>query len=276
MNQRDLSPHTLPARQRALITGASSGIGLAYARALAARGYDLLLVSNQETEQCRIAEELSATYGIDARPLCMDLSHGEAARELYDYCTKESLEIEILINNAGIFFFNDVTETAVSRLETMTGLHMTTPTLLCHYFGAAMKQRGHGHILNMASMAATFAVPGIAVYAASKSYLKIFSKALYNELYDYGVSVTVLCPGAVDTDLYGLAPHLRRLGVRLGILMPPERLVQKGLRAMFHGKRCVMPGAINRLFVLIPPMLPSPLVRWIKRHARFYRYGKQI
>ncbi len=274
MSRKDIPRNAVFSRQRALITGASSGIGLAYARELAARGYDLLLVSNQEEEQCRVAKELSATYGIDARPLCMDLSHREAARELFDYCTKEGLEIEILINNAGVFFFNDITETAVSRLETMTGLHMTTPTLLCHYFGQAMKQRGHGHILNMASMAATFAVPGIAVYAASKSYLKIFSKALYNELYDYGVTVTAICPGAVDTDLYGLAPHLRRLGVRLGILMRPERLAQKGLKAMFRGKRCVMPGAINRLFVLIPPMLPSPLVRWIKRHARFYRYGK--
>lgn len=274
MNESKMNGHPSATRQRALVTGASSGIGLAYSRELASRGFDLLLVSNQEEQQRRVAAELASAYGIDARPLYMDLSRKEAARELFEHCEKEGLEIEILINNAGIFFFNDVTETTPSRLETMTGLHMTTPTLLCYYFGGAMKQRGHGYILNMASMAATFAVPGIATYAASKSYLKIFSKALHNELYDYGVTVTAVCPGAVNTDLYGLAPRLRKLGVQLGILMRPERLVKKGLRALFHRKRCVMPGAINRLFVLIPPALPSPLVRWIKRHASFYRYGR--
>lgn len=269
MKETEFSLH-----RRALVTGASSGIGLEYARQLAARGFDLLLVSNQEAEQQHVASELAGRYGIDARPLCMDLSRREAAEELYGYCEREGMEIEILINNAGIFFFDDVVEVNTSRLETMTGLHMATPTLLCHLFGRAMKRRGHGHILNMASMAATFAVPGIAVYAASKSYLKIFSKALFNELYDYGVTVTAVCPGAVATDLYGLPPRLQRLGIRLGILMRPERLARKGLRAMFRGKRCVMPGAINRLFVLIPPLIPSPLVRWIKRHAGFYRYGR--
>ena len=207
----------------------------------------------------------------------MDLSHGEAARELYDYCTKESLEIEILINNAGIFFFNDVTETAVSRLETMTGLHMTTPTLLCHYFGAAMKQRGHGHILNMASMAATFAVPGIAVYAASKSYLKIFSKALYNELYDYGVSVTVLCPGAVDTDLYGYGTPPPPTGGPTGNTdatrtTGPRRDCGPCFTANAASCR-VQSTDCSCSFLRCSP---SPLVRWIKRHARFYRYGKQI
>ena len=161
--------------------------------------------------------------------------------------------------------------------RTMTGLHMTTPTLLCHYFGAAMKQRGHGHILNMASMAATFAVPGIAVYAASKSYLKIFSKALYNELYDYGVSVTVLCPGAVDTDLYGYGTPPPPTGGPTGNTdatrtTGPRRDCGPCFTANAASCR-VQSTDCSCSFLRCSP---SPLVRWIKRHARFYRYGKQI
>lgn len=130
--------------------------------------------------------------------------------------------MEVLVNNAGVFFFDDLTETDSRRIERMIGLHVQTVTMLCRYFGAAMKARGKGYILNMSSMSAGMPFPGISVYAATKSYLKQFSKAIHNELYDYGVRVTAVCPGAVATDLYNLSGHYQRLGLRLGILMRPN------------------------------------------------------
>ena len=137
-----------------------------------------------------------------------------------------------------------------------------------------MKARGKGYILNMSSMSAGMPFPGISVYAATKSYLKQFSKAIHNELYDYGVRVTAVCPGAVATDLYNLSGHYQRLGLRLGILMRPERLARKGLRALFAGRRCVTPGTVNHLFMPLAALVPSRLIRLIKRRAKFYRYGR--
>jgi len=156
----------------------------------------------------------------------------------------------------------------------MLDLHVRTVTLMCHYFGGAMKKRGKGYILNMSSMSAWMPFPGITIYAASKSYLHQFSVALRDELFDSGVSVTVVCPGAVATDLYNLSDRYKRLAIRLGIMMRPETLARKALRAMFARRRRIIPGALNHLFIPLMQLLPSPLVRLIKRKSKLYRYGK--
>ena len=200
----------------ALVTGASSGIGYQYARLLAEKGYDLLLVSNEELRIAEVARELRRQFGVRADGLCRDLSLADAADSLFEYTRQQGFEVEVLVNNAGVFFFDDLTETDSRRIERMIGLHVQTVTMLCRYFGAAMKARGKGYILNMSSMSAGMPFPGISVYAATKSYLKQFSKAIHNELYDYGVRVTAVCPGAVATDLYNLSGHYQRLGLRLG------------------------------------------------------------
>ena len=207
----------------ALVTGASSGIGYQYARLLAEKGYDLLLVSNEEIRIAEVARELRRQFGVRADGLCRDLSLADAADSLFEYTRQQGFEVEVLVNNAGVFFFDDLTETDSRRIERMIGLHVQTVTMLCRYFGAAMKARGKGYILNMSSMSAGMPFPGISVYAATKSYLKQFSKAIHNELYDYGVRVTAVCPGAVATDLYNLSGHYQRLGLRLGILRAVRR-----------------------------------------------------
>lgn len=258
----------------ALVTGASSGIGYEYARELAGRGYNLLLVSNERERIADVARELAARYGVAAEGLYSDLSRPEAAQELHDWCSERSVTVDILINNAGIFFFNDVTGVSTGKLRVMVNLHVATVTLMCHFFGADMAQRGRGYILNMSSLAAKFPFPGISVYSATKSYVRTLSMAMHNELYDKGVRVTAVCPGGVATGLYNLRPELLRLGVRLGVLMTPERLARKGLKAMFAGRRCVMPGWINHLFAPLAGCVPSRLVRLVKRKASFYQYGK--
>ena len=261
----------------ALVTGASSGIGLEYAKQLA-RDYhtDLLLVSNQEEEQTRVANQLATAYGVKAYPLYADLSRQDAAEQLYQYCQDNHLVVDILVNNAGVFFFNPYCETSMKRIELMLNLHMITVAKLCRLFGEDMihreltaeekaeklcgKSRKKGYILNMSSMSAWMAMPGIQSYNATKAFIYNFSKSLWYELKPQGVNITVMTPGAVDTALFGLAPHLRRLAVNLTVSIPPEKLVKRTLRKMFRGKKADMPGVINHLCTPLLKHTPDWLV----------------
>ena len=232
----------------ALVTGASSGIGLQYATQLA-RDYksDLLLVSNQERELQEVAERLSAEYGVKCVAHYADLSRQDAAEALYEFCKAEGMEVEVLINDAGVFFFNPYVETAMRRIELMLNLHVVTVAKLCRLFGEDMCRRGHGYILNMSSMSAWMAMPGIQTYNATKAFIYNFSKSLWYELKPYNVHITVMAPGAVDTGLFGLAPNLRKLAVNLTVSIPPEKLVKRALKKLFKGKKADTPGVINWL-----------------------------
>jgi short-subunit dehydrogenase len=243
---------------RALVTGGSSGMGKIYAERLAEAGYDLLLVSNQEQELQQVADDLQQRFGIQVIPRFQDLAGATAADELYAFCQSQSLEIEILINNAGMFFFEELTPDNESKSMKMMQLHIFTPTRLCLLFGNEMKQRGHGYILNMSSMAAQLPCPGIAIYSASKAYLKSFSKSLYFEMRPYGVGVTTVCPAAIATPLYKLKPSLLKLGVKLGVIGTPKWLVKRALRGLFHKRRVVKPGLMN---YYLPPLV-NALPKW--------------
>ena len=261
----------------ALVTGASSGIGLQYATQLA-RDYhtDLLLVSNQKEEQEKVAADLAAQYGVKAIPLYADLSKQDAAEQLYQYCQEQGLVVDILVNNAGVFFFNPYCETSMKRIELILNLHIITVAKLCRLFGEDMinreltseessqkicgKSRKKGYILNMSSMSAWMAMPGIQSYNASKAFIYNFSKSLWYEFKPKGVNITVMTPGAVDTALFGLAPHLRRLAVNLTVSIPPEKLVKRALKKMFRGKKADMPGVINHLCTPILKHTPDWLV----------------
>ena len=256
----------------ALVTGGSQGIGLEYSRNLARRGYDLLLVSNQEAELTAVADEIRTQSGVAVYTRYQNLAELDAAEQLFDYCQVQNLEVEVLVNNAGVFFFNPIVETEMRRIELMLDLHIRAVTKLCRLFGEQMVTRGHGYILNMSSMSAWMTMPGINVYNATKSYILNFSRSLWYELKPKGVSITAVCPGAVDTGLYGLAPRLRRLAVALGISMPPAKLAERGLRAMFKNKKQVIPGTINILFVGLLKHLPDWLVfAIIKRISKYQK-----
>ena len=271
-----------------LVTGASSGIGLQYATQLA-RDYhtDLLLVSNQEDELRKVAEDLEAQYKVRAIPHYADLSKQDAAEDLYDYCHANNLVVDILINDAGVFFFNPYCETSMKRISLMLNLHMITVSKLCRLFGEDMiarqltdeeqaqticgKPRRKGYILNMSSMSAWMAMPGIQTYNATKAFIYNFSKSLWYELKPKGVNITVMTPGAVDTALFGLAPNLRRLAVNLRVSIPPEKLVKRALRSMFRGKKADMPGVINHLFTPILKHTPDWLVFFVIKHIGKYQ-----
>ena len=272
----------------ALVTGASSGIGLEYAKQLA-RDYhtDLLLVSNQEAELQQVATDLAAQHGVKTIPLYADLSKQDAAEQLHQYCKDNNLVVDILINNAGVFFFNPYCETSMKRIELMLNLHMTTVAKLTRLFGEDMiarelnseeaaqkicgKPRRKGYILNMSSMSAWMAMPGIQTYNATKAFIYNFSKSLWYELRPKGVNITVMTPGAVDTELFGLAPHLRRLAVALTVSIPPEKLVKRALRKMYRGKKADMPGVINYLCTPLLKHTPDWLLFLVMRFIGKYQ-----
>ena len=232
----------------ALVTGASSGIGLQYATQLA-RDYhcDLLLVSNQQKELDEVAADLTQKYNVKTIAHFADLSLTDAAENLYAWCQQNNLQVDILINNAGVFFFNEYCNTSLKRIELMLQLHVMTVAKMTRLFAADMKERRFGYILNMSSMSAWMAMPGIQTYNASKAFIYNFSKSLWYELKPYNVHITVMAPGAVDTGLFGLAPHLRKLAVNLTVSIPPEKLVKRALKKMFKGKKADTPGFINWL-----------------------------
>ena len=146
-------------------------------------------------------------------------------------------------------------------------LHDMTTTKLCRRYAARMIERGvRGHILNMSSYSLWMPFPGLAIYSASKAYLKAFSVAFSKEVADQGVRVTAICPAGVATDLYGLSPKLQKLGLRLGALITPDRCARRGLSALWRGVRCSVPDWWNRLWI---PLLVS-LPMWILRPLRNY------
>jgi len=188
-------------KNTALVTGASSGIGLAISGELARRGYSLLMVSNEDEKLSEEARELEGKYGIRAIPLCMDLAQRDSAQKLFDYCQANNVIIDILVNNAGIFFFRDITDTPPERMETIINLHMFTPAMLSQAFARQMiADNRKGYILNMSSISSRMMMPGITMYSSTKSFLRCFSRSMRNEVFYKGVSITTLSPGAVATE----------------------------------------------------------------------------
>ena len=286
----------------ALITGASSGMGLHYANQLAEYGYNTILVSNQkeQVEQAAkdIASRLCYTYvelngsseagncsceagyssnngaenaGLGSSPfwvagMYMDLSRPESAKELFDLCKSNNIEVEVLINNAGIFFFNDIADCSPARVSTIVNLHVYTVTMMCRYFGEDMRERRKGYILNMSSISAHTPFCGISLYTASKSYIRTMTKAFRLEMKEFGVRVMVVSPGAVATDLYNLPKNLQKLGVSLGIIYRPEKLVKKALyKLFFRTNKEFVPGFINRLFKPVYFLLPEFFKMWARK-----------
>ena len=247
----------------ALVTGGSSGMGLEYARQLAEIGCNLLLVSNQEKELQQVSEELKQGRTIQVIPHYQNLATETAAEELLAFCQSEGLSVDILVNNAGMFFFEELTTENEPKALTMMRLHILTPSRLCVVFGEEMKKRGYGYIINMSSMAAKLPCPGIAVYSATKAYLKSFGKSLYFEMRPYGVGVTTVCPAAIATPLYKLKPSLLKFGVRIGLIGTPQWLVRKALKGMMREKRVVKPGLMNLYLPPLIAVLPHGLVNRI-------------
>jgi len=271
----------------ALVTGASSGIGLEFARQLAQKGYPLIIVSNvNEIMNC--AKQLSEQYGVTVHGLVRNLGTADAARELYDYCHAQGWEVEVLVNNAGVYHDKDILDDSEAFTQLIIQLHMTTPAMLCYLFGKDMRSRGstpnqpcgvenrkskahaNGYILNVCSVTSNMAAQRLGTYGGTKAFLAHFTRALHIELHKYGVHVTDVSPGAVDTGLYSIKPWMTKVGKCLGIIVSPQTLARRGLRAMFHGRsKTTVPTVFWRVLCGIILLIPTCLLRLIRRLGLF-------
>lgn len=263
-----------PGSAWALVTGAGSGIGRCYALRLAALGYNLVLAGNRREPLEAVKGEIlgdptapgtAAGFRPDVRTIEIDLARTEAAAELWQAVRREGAAIDVLINNAGMFSFLDILQTPAERIERIVLLHDLTNTQLCRLAAADMVSRGcRGYILNMSSYSLWMPFPGLALYSASKAYLRSFSVAFAKEVAEHGIRATAVCPAGVATDLYGLTPRWQRIGTRLGVLITPDSCARRGLRALWRGRRCIVPDWWNRAWIPLCKVLPM----WVLRPVR--------
>ena len=254
----------------ALVTGASSGIGLEFARQLAARGYNLLIISNV-LEINDAADSIHRDYpSLSVIPLVMDLSRQSSARELYEYTRAEEIEIEVLVNNAGVYQDIDILDDSEAFTSLILNLHMYTPAMLCYLFGQEMRERKHGYILNVCSVTSKIVAQRLGTYASTKSFLSAFTRSLHIELKPYGVYVTDVSPGAVDTGLFSIPQWVTKAGKCLGIIASPQMLVRRALRALFHGRsKVTVPAVFWHILTFIILLIPTCVLRLIRRLGWF-------
>ena len=244
----------------ALVTGAAKGIGRQYAERLAMLGYNVYMVDIDEaiTTEARIIAE---HYSVKCVGRVMDLSVVDAARTLHDQTVREGYVFDVVVNNAGMFSHCDILKTPMERIERLLILHDLTLTSMCRLYGEDMLKRGKGRILNMSSYSIWMPFPGLALYSASKAYVKSFTEAFAKELSGTGVTITAICPAGIATDLYGLSKKLQRFGLKTGILMSPKSCARRGLNAMFRGRRVVVPDWWFRLLIPFCKYMPGFMIR---------------
>lgn len=258
-----------PGSAWALVTGAGSGIGRCYALRLAALGYNLVLAGNRPEPLETVRREVeTSSPETRIRTVSIDLARIGAAEELHDFTRREGIEIDVVINNAGIFSFCDILHTPPERIERIILLHDLTNTEMCRLYAADMVRRGcRGHILNMSSYSLWMPFPGLSLYSASKAYLRAFSVAFAKEVREHGIRVTAVCPAGVATDLYGLTPRWQRIGLRVGALISADACARRGLRALWRGRRTVVPDWWNRIWIPLCKLLPMWVIRPLRRYT---------
>ncbi|MFN2291462.1 MAG: SDR family NAD(P)-dependent oxidoreductase [Anaerolineae bacterium] len=241
----------------ALVTGASRGIGEAFARQLAALGKNLVLVSRSEDQLQSLAGELSSQFGVQVHVITVDLAQPSAAVSLYRQVEALGVEVDLLVNNAGYSRAGEFTELGFDAQADMVRLNVNTLVELTHLYLPAMRARGRGAVLNVASNAAFQPVPRMAVYAATKAFVLSFSEAVAEEVRGDGVRVMALCPGATDTEFWNVAGVWEE---RRASMPSPDEVVDAGLRAFERGRSFFVPGLMNQIVAFFSRRV---LPRWL-------------
>ncbi|WP_183568725.1 SDR family NAD(P)-dependent oxidoreductase [Mucilaginibacter sp. SP1R1] len=231
----------------ALVTGASKGIGRSIALLLAKKGYPVLLVARSGTELEALANEITATYLVQAYWLAVDLSADEASQNITQWCTAKGYSVSILINNAGYGLWGNFESVDINEQLNMINLNINALVKLTHAFIGTLKQQPNAYILNIASTAAYQAVPTLAVYSATKAFVLSFSRALRYELKNTPVAVSCLCPGPTDTGFAHRAGLDAMAELAEKFNMQPDEVAALGLKGMFDKKAEIVPGFLNKV-----------------------------
>lgn len=240
-----------------LITGASSGIGAAFARKLAMRGRNVLLVARSEDKLITLCNELGRMSDIRAQYVVLDLGAADAPAQLFEETQKRGMEIDTLINNAGFGSMGYFDQLDLSEELKMLDVNIRTVVELTHRFLSPMRKRKQGTIVNVASTAGFQPVPFMATYAATKAFVLSFSEALWEENRKHGVHVMALCPGVTETNFFD-ASKMDRPPMRAA--QSPEEVVAAALRGMARKKSCVISGWANLFMVETERIVPRSVV----------------
>jgi len=244
----------------ALITGGSKGIGKAIAEELAARKINLLLVARTEALLHELSINLANRFVINTDYLAIDLSATDATAQIIAWVKEKGYEINILVNNAGYGLSGAFENYSAGEYRNMMQVNMHVPLQLCTHFIPELKKHGKSYILNIASSAAYQAVPGLTVYAATKSFLLSFSRGLRYELRKTTISVTVVSPGGTDTDFSNRA-KIGAKAVKAGekLNMRSEDVAKLAVNAMFARKTEIITGLVNKIGAALVWLLPKKL-----------------
>ena len=255
----------------ALITGASSGIGAEFARRLAGRGMHLVLVARREKLLQELADELHTRHGAKCELIVSDLSDPEQAARVVDEISRRGISIELLVNNAGFGIVSTVGDAETDRVMAMVRLNIGTMTELTYRILPDMLERGHGAIINLASVAAFQPVAYMPAYAATKAYALHFSEALWAEAYDRGVTILALCPGVTQTEFFetaGVPNWLRKQRSQT-----PAQVVKRALKALEKRRQYVVTGWLNYFRALITRLATRRRV--VMESKKYFRPKRQ-
>ncbi|MDB5229180.1 MAG: family oxidoreductase [Bacteroidota bacterium] len=245
----------------AIVTGASSGMGLEFAKLLAKRGYNLVLVARRTDRLERLKKEILESHQTDIHVLSLDLVEMDSTDKLLAFVQVNKLNVTILINNAGFGTSGDFLSLPIEKTMEMLQLNIGTLTKLTYLFGNEMKKNKLGYILQVSSVGAFQPSPYFAAYSATKAYVMLFSEALDFELKGSNVSVTTLYPGATKTEFFEVSEtKVNKLVART--LMTADEVADIALNAMFKRKRSIVPGIINKLSVFFAQMSPRKMTTW--------------
>ncbi|AFM03183.1 short-chain dehydrogenase of unknown substrate specificity [Bernardetia litoralis DSM 6794] len=251
----------------ALITGASSGIGLELAHIMAKEKHNLVLVARSIDKLNQLAEELIQTQGIKVTTYKADLSNSEEIENLYKQTQEDGIEISYLINNAGFGEYGKFIENDWQKINSMMQLNMVSLVHLTNLFSKNMISSKFGKIMNVASTAAFQPIPYMAIYAATKSFVLSFSEAIASELKDHGITVTALCPGMTGTGFVDAAnmEDTKFFDKAKQNMATPEEVAEYGYEAMMKGKTVAVHGVINSLMAQSARFLPRDLITTITK-----------
>ena len=249
----------------ALITGASSGIGAALAKRFAAGGHPLVLVARSGDKLAKLAESLTREYGVKILVQPADLAKPDAARALSAALKRRRVAVDILVNNAGALQQGPFIAIPPRRHQDLIDLNVSGLTAMLAQFLPEMRRRRRGRVLNVASIAAFQPVPTLATYAATKAFVLSLSESLSEELREFGITVTALCPGITATHMLAAATDANSSLAKLpGFLVgDAAKVADEGYRACMQGVAIKVPGAINQAVTLASRATPKALLRRI-------------
>lgn len=258
----NLSEQPVSRRKTAVVTGASAGLGTAFARKLAERGYDLVLVARREERLANLGAELEGRFGGSVAPVSIDLSDDLAVGRLVGMIGDRD-DVEILVNNAGFGVQGPFHKADISKHVAMVRVHVLATVRLTHAVLPQMIARNRGYVINVSSLASFLTAPGAVSYCATKRYLNSFSQSVQAELQNTAIRIQALCPGFTYTEFHDVPDaKMDRSLVPKWMWMPADRVVEISLRAMQRRKVICVPGLVNRILATaIRSHVFDPLIR---------------